>query len=98
MRNAFSLTLVLLAAMSGQAASAAELAGAQHPLRLLMSAGSCQVDQGDATFSFEIVPDTNSGTALRTAPISSGNSLPTAEPASSSHELALASANPVHGP
>src|SRR5688572_18450548 len=97
MRSALSLTLVLLAAMSGQAAGACELAGAHHPLRVLLSAS--QAEQGEVLeLNLTSVADLRGVPALR-----AGRGVPTlaaacTEPPSRRYEAALIGAAPIHGP
>jgi hypothetical protein len=99
MRSALSLTLVLLAAISGHA-GACELAAAQHPLRLLLSAGAVQ--SADNAYSAEFncdfdSPATDAAELHASAPTCSRLE-PASEPASRSYESAAVAGVPSRGP
>jgi hypothetical protein len=98
MRSALSLTLVLIAAMSGHGASACEVVSAHHSLRVLISSGQLQADPAPAVelgTSSSVVP---SVTDLR-----AGGGLPTlaiacTELPSRSYESAAVASVPSRGP
>ena len=98
MRSALSITLVLIAAMSGHSASACE-SGAQHPLRLLIGGYSQSFDNAcvqDFSLSSDL-PTTFAADLRISAPTHCCSDL-TTEPASRSYETAVVASAPVHGP
>jgi hypothetical protein len=98
MRSALSLTLVLIAAMSGHSAGACE--PSRHPLRLLLSSGYSQAFEqpagGDLSFSLDLPACT--ADELRTAAPSFSYIELSAFPASRSYECAAVGAVPSRGP
>jgi len=98
MRNALSLTLVLLAAMSAQAASACELSAVHHPLQVLLRAAQHQAEQSQPVELGTSSPAVSSQTTLV-----AGGGLPTlatacTEPASRGYERAHVAGLPNRGP
>lgn len=98
MRSALSLTLVLIAAMSGHSAGACE--PSQHTLRLLMSPAftQCLEQSASPDFTFGADLPAVAATELRAdAPSFSFVELSTV-PASRSYESAAVAAVPSRGP
>jgi hypothetical protein len=100
MRSALSITLVLLAAISGHAASAAELAAAQHPLRLFTSAAYSEAaEQSESAEAGQAVNSSRVARAhLSASSFSATASAISADPKSRSYEAAVVRAIPAHGP
>ncbi len=98
MRSALSLTLVLIAAMSGHGASACEVS--QHQLRLLLSpAFSQSLDQGSqADFSLTADLPVSASNELRLAEPSFNYVELSTDPASRSYESAKLATAPSRGP
>jgi hypothetical protein len=98
MRSALSLSLVLLATMCGQAASASEYSA--QPLRLLLTAyASQQVEVGSTdSFGFTCDQPALSAGELRVSTPADASVEPCSEPASRSYESALVGGLPLRGP
>jgi hypothetical protein len=96
MRSALSLTLVLIAAMSGHSASACE----QQPLRLLLGAAYSQSFEQPGAVDFNFAADLPAVTAaeLRSTPPPYSYDDLTTVPASRSYESASVAAVPSRGP
>ena len=98
MRNALSLSLVLLATMCGQAASASEYSA--QPLRLLLTAYATQQVEMSSTDSFGFTFDQPALAAdeLRVSTPAGASMELCAEPASRSYDSAVLTGLPSRGP
>jgi hypothetical protein len=98
MRSALSLTLVLIAAMSGHSASACD--PSSHPLRLLASPAFAQCFEapGSVDFTFSAELPAVSAAELRSVVPADFDVALTSVPASRSYESATVAAVPSRGP